>query len=300
MGTQCATTMKGMWFCPTRRLWFVGPGWKVNLGVLRRCPRDSEQGKCSPSLPRTKLNNKAQALSEQGAVSNIPDRDCPQLAMLVPWFAKPDTGVALSSFVLKSRLGQVKPPFPFSSPSYLLSLQGEWTQKNVSFRGEHFHHDLSIVPEQGRRNIQMPIFSFGGRSERKPCPAPALHPGGSGWWELPLPARLEECAQQGDASLSRQDPGFHGLPGWSTHTQAPVRNKSTEPFSTSHRWVNPLWRSLQTCEIRMTCLEFCWSNSGKCKLAAPLKTPIYPFYIITFSCIKHKHTKKPGSTNSEI
>lgn len=103
----------------------------------------------------------------------------------------------------KSRLGQVKPPFPFSSPSYLLSLQGEWTQKNVSFRGEHFPHELSIVPEQRRRNVEMPILSFGGRSERKPrtctCTAPrGLRVTGS---ELSLPARLEDCAQQGDGQF---------------------------------------------------------------------------------------------------
>lgn len=72
--------------------------------MLRRCPRDSEQGKCSPSLPRTKLNIKSQTLSEQGAVSNIHDRDCPQLAVLVPWFGKPDTGVALSSIVLEVKV----------------------------------------------------------------------------------------------------------------------------------------------------------------------------------------------------
>lgn len=172
MGTQCETAM---WFCSMRRLWLVGPSWKVNL-----CAEEMPQGLWSRgnSLPPCHGQNWTTRLQK-----------CQSREL----WTTPTTGIAPSwprwclglesqtqgwlppALLWKSRLGQVKPPFPFSSPSHLLSLQGEWTQKNVSFREEHFNHELSIVPEQWRRNVQIRHFyCFGGRSERKSCTCTAL------------------------------------------------------------------------------------------------------------------------------
>lgn len=270
MATQCETTMKGMWVCSTRRLWFVGASWKVNWCVLCEfvwfcvCWGDAtgtlEQGK---SLPRchgqnwTRLKHcesrELWTTSISGVVLSWP---CWSLGLEAQW-----QGWLSPALFWKPRSQQVKPPFAFSSSSYLLSLQGEWTQKTVRFWEEHFNHELSIVPEQCR-NVQMPIFVFWGKVREE-----VLHlhcTAGWFWVQVPISASLEDSAvpSQGMASVPRQrwSRGCHGLHSWSTHVQPLVSNKSTELFTTSHRWVSPLWRSLQTCEIRMTCLEFFLSS----------------------------------------
>lgn len=69
------------------------------------CAEGMPQGLWSRgNLSHSAVDKTEQQSSEQGAVNDIPDRDCPQLARLVPWFGSPDTRVALSSIVLEAKV----------------------------------------------------------------------------------------------------------------------------------------------------------------------------------------------------